>query len=96
MQMSSKLSPEEGESSNRVGSDPHKAERDIVHVREGFHSFSLEVLSETLQPWSQRQTNIAGPMGSPCWTPLEQAIVVVSPESIRENVSGPCAVSLGR
>ena len=30
------------------GRDSRKAMRDIVHVREGFHSFALELLPETL------------------------------------------------
>ena len=33
---------------NRVGPDSHKANGDIVHVREGFHSFSVKFISETL------------------------------------------------
>ena len=33
-------------------------------------------------PGRNARQNIAGPMGSPCWTPLEQATVLVSPESI--------------
>ena len=59
------LSLEEGECSNRVGRDPCKAERDIVHAREGFHSFSLDFLPESLQPRSRRQ---AGPLAGHGWS----------------------------
>ena len=56
--------------SNRVGRDYHKTERVIVHVREGFHSLSLELFSETLQPGSQRQTDHCRPHGV---SPLDNA-----------------------
>ena len=38
-------------------------------------------------PGHYARQNIAGPMGSPCWTPLVRAIVMVFPESIRKNRS---------
>ena len=38
-------------------------------------------------PGRNARKNIAGPMRSPCWIPLEQAIVLVSRESVRKNTS---------
>ena len=38
-------------------------------------------------PGHNARQNIAGPMESPGWTPLEQAIVLISPESIGKCTS---------
>ena len=46
-------------------------------------NYSLERLSTGRYARQQ----FTGPMGSPCWTPLEQGIVLVSPESVRTNTS---------
>lgn len=40
--------------------NPYNAERDVVDASEGFHSFSLELLSET--PGRSARQNIAGPI----------------------------------
>ena len=51
---------------------------------------STPLLNSSLKrfsPGRKARQNIAGLIGAPCWTPLEQGNVMVSPESIRKNTS---------
>ena len=57
-------------------------------------AFTLSLSNSSLKrfiPGRKARQNIAGPMGSPCWTSLEQGIILVSPKSTRKNTfAGPC------
>lgn len=58
-----------------------------MHAKKNTPSLLISPLNRFI-PGSNARQNIFGPMPpSPCCTPLEQVIVLVSPESTRKNAS---------
>lgn len=70
-----------------------------INTADGFYNVSIFVQKRV--PYGNPAATICqqtttGPTGSPCYTPLDQAIVPCSPETIRKkNISRSLAVTLG-